>query len=126
MSAETFEAVRQLVPTLSERRIQVARSVLVDASTYQAAADRFGGTRQDAHKATAAVWTAYERYQAAERTRQASDETTLPEGWQRVTLDAPIELIEQLRKKIAKYQENTLEPAGGRPKKTRSTEGEPG
>lgn len=117
MSAEAFEAVRQLVPKLSELGTDVARAVLVDGSTYQAAADRFGGTRQNAHKATTAVWEAYERFR-------------------RATLGAPSELIEQLRAKLQEEQDvgKTSGDTRGsrragpknRQKKTRPANGEPG
>jgi hypothetical protein len=137
ISAETFEAVRAILPlTFSARRVDVARAVLVEGSTYQAAADRFGGTRQDAHKATTIVWAAHERYQAAERAKLAGQEAPLPEGWERVTLDAPTELIEQLRQKLQEYARDAKATegdassrskiAGSRRKKTRPANGEPG
>lgn len=116
----------QLLPTLSQHQINVARAVLVNQSTYQAAADRYGGTRQAAHKTTTAVWVAYERFKAAERAAEARAYADLPEGWERVTLDAPSELIEQIRKQLETYQENTPKPSPGRRKKTRPADGEPG
>lgn len=118
MSAETFEAVRRLVPNLSGLRIDVARAVLVDGSTYQAAADQFGGTRQNAHKATTTVWDAYERFQ-------------------RVALDVSPEVLELLRS--TNTSPDTVEVSSGDTgpgenrkdepesrKKTRPAKGEPG
>jgi hypothetical protein len=136
MDVVRFEAVLALLPTLSTRRTEVARAVLVDGSTYQEAADKFGGSRQDANKATVAVWDAYERYLATERAMIAGHEATLPKGWACVRLDAPAELIEQLREKLQVYQAEATAPAdvsagnggksGTRRKKTRPADGEPG
>lgn len=126
MSAETFAAVCQLVPNLSEHQVSVARAVLVEELTYQAAAERYGGTRQAAHKTTTTVWGVYERFKAAERVSQGFGDDPLPNGWECITINAPSELIEQIRRQLKTYQEKAATPFRGAPKKPRPADGDPG
>lgn len=100
MTADDFDVVSALLPSLSGKRLQAARAVLVDGATYQASADRFGGTRQGIYKATRTVWMAYEHYQVAKLVEHSA---YLPEGWVRVQIEGPVELIEKFRDEVRAY-----------------------
>jgi hypothetical protein len=110
MSAEDFDAVIALLPSITGPKRDAARAVMVDRVTYKAACtttEGYAATPQALNQVTGRIWTVYERYKAAEETRKAEATATLPPGWERVTLDAPAELIEQFRKKIEAARKKT-------------------
>jgi hypothetical protein len=102
MSAASFNAIRHLLPNVGAARLDMARDVLVEGKTYQEAADKCGSTRQAATKVINAVWKEYERYEAAKETER--QERITREGWQCIELDAPNELVAQIRALIDGYQ----------------------
>jgi hypothetical protein len=109
MSAEDFDAVIALMPNIIGPKRDAARAVMVDRKTYKDACKTTEGDLipQALNYITGRIWMVYERYKAAEEVRKAEAAATLPPGWERVTLDAPAELIEQFRKKIEAARKKT-------------------
>lgn len=68
LSESEFEAVAHLAVALagfSPDRLKAARMVMVDGSTYQSAADAFGGTRQGVSKTVTRLRQMLLEYQKA-------------------------------------------------------------
>ena len=107
MTAVEFEALRPLLK-ISEDRMAAARAVLVDGLTYQAAGDRFGWTRQAAGDAVDVVWRTLQRYHESQKAA-VNTGTSLPDGWEQVTLIAPSYLIPKFRDEIAEATQQPMQ-----------------
>jgi hypothetical protein len=116
MTAVEFEALRPLLK-ISDDRMAAARTVLVDGLTYQAAGDRFGWKRQAAGDAVDVVWRTLQRYHESQKAA-VNTGTSLPDGWEQVTLIAPSYLIPKFRGEIAEATQQPMQQtkAVGRPK----------
>ncbi|RZI54573.1 MAG: hypothetical protein EOP12_02175 [Pseudomonas sp.] len=109
MSANEFEALRPLM-SISKDRQDAARMALVDGQTLQGIGNIYKLTRQAVGSSVSAVWKVYERWQESQRAAAAASEN-VPEGWERITIIAPSELI-------AKFKSEVAQAAGGTPIKT--------
>lgn len=107
MTAVEFEALRPLL-NISEDRMAAARAVLVDGLTYQAAGDRFDWTRQAAGDAVDVVWRTLQRYHESQKAA-VNTGTSLPDGWEQVTLIAPSYLIPKFRGEIAEATQQPMQ-----------------
>lgn len=96
LTKEEFDALRPFLNT-SEDRIQAAYSCMVDGLTYAEAAKPFGWSRQSVYDVVQRVWKA----QAAYLESQAMN-LIMPPGWEKVTLIAPVDLINKFRQEIEK------------------------
>lgn len=97
MTAAEFDAVKPFL-NISEERIKAARMALVDQMTLQAVGNIFGWTRQAVGFCVNAVW---EKFQAYQQSLTAQAGNGVPEGFERVTLVAPKELIPGFYAQIA-------------------------
>jgi hypothetical protein len=109
MTANEFEALRPLM-SISKDRQDAARMALVDGQTLQGIGNIYKLTRQAVGSSVSAVWKVYERWQESQRAAAAASEA-IPEGWERITIIAPSELI-------AKFRSEVTQAAGGTPIKT--------
>lgn len=97
MTAAEFAAVVPFL-NISEERIKAARMALVDQMTLQGVGSIFGWSRQAVGDCVGVVWREFQAYQESQN---AQDAGHLPEGWERVTLVAPKELIQSFYGQIA-------------------------
>ena len=109
MTAAEFEAVLPHLSGMTEDRIKGARAALVDNVKLVDIANLYGWqNKQDVAGAVNTVWKIYQRLKISLRVAEEagfrySEETPdLPEGWRRVTLDAPEYLIEIFKAEIEK------------------------
>lgn len=109
MSANEFEALRPLM-SISKDRQDAARMALVDGQTLQGIGNIYKLTRQAVGSSVSAVWKVYERWQESQRAAATVSEV-IPEGWERITIIAPSQLI-------AKFKSEVAQVAGGTPIKT--------
>jgi hypothetical protein len=107
MIAADFEAVRPLLK-ISDDRVDAARAVLVDDSTYQTVADQFGWSRQAVGDAVNIVWRTLQRYHESQKAT-ANAGLSLPDGWEQVTLIAPSYLIPKFRGEIAEATQQPMQ-----------------
>lgn len=107
MIAADFEAVRPLLK-ISDDRVDAARAVLVDDSTYQTVADQFGWSRQAVGDAVNIVWRTLQRYHESQKAT-ANAGMSLPDGWEQVTLIAPSYLIPKFRGEIAEATQQPMQ-----------------
>jgi hypothetical protein len=106
MSANEFEALRPLM-SISKDRQDAARMALVDGQTLQGIGNIYKLSRQAVGSSVSAVWKVYERWQESQRTVAASSEN-IPEGWERITIIAPSELIAKFKSEVAQAANGTL------------------
>lgn len=99
LTAPEFDAVRPLM-NISDDRLNAARMALVDGMTMQGVASVYSWSRQAVSDAVMAVWRQYERYQESQRAMDNAG-MVLPPGWEKVTLIAPVAIIERVRSEIA-------------------------
>lgn len=97
MTAAEFDAVKPFLK-ISEERIKAARMALVDQMTWKEVGDIFGWKRQAVGFCVKAVWEKFGAYQESLAAQVGSD---LPDGFERVTLIAPKELIPGFYAQIA-------------------------
>jgi hypothetical protein len=118
MTAAEFDAVKPFL-NISEERIKAARMALVDQMTLQAVGDIFGWSRQAVGFCVNAVWEKFAAYQESLTAQVGSD---LPEGYERVTLVAPKELIPGFYAQIAAAvaAKGSAEESAQEKKKTRA------
>lgn len=104
LSAVDFEAVVPFLSGISDKRVTAARLHLVDGETYQIVSDRFGWSRAAVAGCVNTVWA---KWQALEQSRAIAPEVRrLPEGWERVTVIVPRELIPRIQRMIAEHADN--------------------
>lgn len=106
MSANEFEALRPLM-SISKDRQDAARMALVDGQTLQGIGNIYKLTRQAVGSSVSAVWKVYERWQESQRASATASED-IPEGWERITIIAPSELIAKFRSEVAQAAGETL------------------
>jgi hypothetical protein len=106
MSANEFEALRPLM-SISKDRQDAARMALVDGQTLQGIGNIYKLTRQAVGSSVSAVWKVYERWQESQRASATASED-IPEGWERITIIAPSELIAKFRSEVAQAAGGTL------------------
>lgn len=97
LTAAEFDAVAPFL-NISEDRKKAARMALVDQMTLQSVGNVFGCTKQAVADCTTRVWREFEAYQQSLNAQRAGE---LPEGWERVTLVAPKELVASFYAQIA-------------------------
>jgi hypothetical protein len=111
LTAPEFEAIRPML-RMTEDRIEAARLALVEGQTLQGVANIFNWkSRQAVGDAVRIAWGAYEKYQEG-KSAEANAGVLMPEGWERVELVAPRELIELFRAQIEEAREAL--PSGAR------------
>jgi hypothetical protein len=104
MTAAEFEAVRHLL-NISDERVEAARLALVGGHTNAGIAKQFGWkSRQAVGECVDAVWQALQRYREAQKA-QASAGSVLPQGYEMVTLAAPVDLIDKWRSELAVHED---------------------
>lgn len=105
ISGVEFAAIRPLLTTISEERIEAARLALVEGNRHSAIAEQFGWTRPAVTDAARVVFQKVEAYrQSQEALRQAQGGEGVPPGWERAELIAPAALIEKFRAEIPTIQ----------------------
>lgn len=97
MTAAEFDAVAPFL-NISEDRKKAARMALVDQMTLQSVGNIFGWKKQTVADCIAPVWREFDAYQ---KSLNAQREGELPDGWERVTLVAPKELVASFYAQIA-------------------------
>lgn len=65
LTGHEFDALRPLLTSISQERIEAARSAMVDGSTLQSIATRYGWTKPAVSKCVAVVWAQHEKFTAA-------------------------------------------------------------
>lgn len=101
MSEIEFEALRPLMKNLSDDRLDAARAALVAGESFAVIAPRHGWkSRQAVGSVVAAVWDKHLQFQEAMRLMGGLED--LPEGWERVTIDAPKELVSKFLVQVEK------------------------
>lgn len=90
MTAGEFDTVMPFLRNISDDRKRAARMALVDDMTLQGIGNIFGWSRQAVSICVNTVWREFQAYQESLHAQQRGH---LPEGWERVTLVAPSELI---------------------------------
>lgn len=98
MTAAEFESVMPFLRNISEERKKAARMALVDGMTLQGIGNIFGWSRQAVSICVDVVWREFQNYQDSLNAQQKGH---LPDGWERVTLVAPAELIPGFYAQIA-------------------------
>ncbi len=94
MTIDEFETVRPLL-TISEPRIEAAYSSLVLGEVYQKVADRYGWSRQSVNETAALVLSVFDAYMLARQTELKRRKSHLPDNWDVLTIEAPMDLIEK-------------------------------
>ena len=121
MTALEFAAFR---PSLRNdpTRIEVARLVLVEGWTHEAAGQAYGLSRQNVTDLMKLVGKAHERYVSAQEEVDRAVAAMLPPDWERATVVAPKALVAKLRDDAAKALQ--MQAAGGQeksPKRSRAS-----
>ncbi|HDS0942801.1 TPA: hypothetical protein QDZ12_006177 [Pseudomonas putida] len=98
MTSAEFDAVLPFLRGISDERKKAARLALVDGMTLEGVGNIFGWTRQSVNTCVRVVWREFEAYQESLNARQSEH---LPDGWERVTLVAPADLIPGFYAQIA-------------------------
>lgn len=114
MTALEFAALRPLLRNEPER-VEVARLVLVEGMTHEAAGQQYGLSRQNVSSLMVMVLRVHERFVRAQAEADAAVAALLPPGWERATVVAPKALLAKLREDAAQALQ---EQAGGRPEKS--------
>ncbi|MFL9951110.1 TrfB-related DNA-binding protein [Paraburkholderia agricolaris] len=65
LTGHEFDALRPLLTSISQERIEAARSAMVDGATLQSIASRYGWTKPAVSKCVAVVWAKHEKFTAA-------------------------------------------------------------
>lgn len=100
LTAAEFEAVRPLL-NLAEHRIDAAYAALVNDEVLQQIADRHGyKSRQAVNDAINAVWATFQAYKVAQQAEIAALNSNLPDGWEIVSIAAPVDLIKEFKAKV--------------------------
>jgi len=108
MTAAEFDAVLPHLTGMSEDRIKAARAALVDNVKLVDIGKLYGWQKQGVGSAVNIVWKIFERVKESLRVAEqegispAGQPSDLPEGWRRVTLEAPEHLIEMFKAEIEK------------------------
>lgn len=108
MTAAEFESVMPFLRNISEERKKAARMALVDGMTLQGIGNIFGWSRQAVSICVDVVWREFQNYQDSLNAQQKGH---LPDGWERVTLVAPADLIPGFYAQIA--EATARKKAGG-------------
>jgi len=103
MTAQEFAALEPFLKNISADRVKAARLVLVDDMTHAAAAQviNLGWTRQAVADCVRVVARRFAAFQKANAIAQS--DRSIPEGWERITLVSPRELIPRFYAQIAAY-----------------------
>ena len=101
MTAAEFEAVRPLLK-LSKDRIDAAYSALVLGDVLQLIADQYGWTRQAVNDVERIVWATFQSYKVARQAEVDALNRDLPDGWQMVSIAAPVDLIEKFQEEVTR------------------------
>jgi len=110
MTAAEFEAVLPHLTGMSEDRIKAARAALVDNVKLVDIGKLYGWQKQGVGSAVNIVWKAFERVKESLRVAEekgviySEGTPNLPDGWKRITLDAPEYLIEIFKAEIEKIR----------------------
>lgn len=108
MTAAEFDLVLPHLSGMTEDRIKAARAALVDNVKLVDVGKLYGWQKQGVGSAVNIVWKAFQRVKESlrlaeeEGVRYSDEIPDLPNGWKRVTLDAPEYLIEIFRAEIEK------------------------
>ena len=108
MTAAEFESVLPHLSGMSEDRIKAARAALVDNVKLVDVGKLYGWQKQGVGSAVNIVWKIFQRVKESLRVadeagfKYSDDTPDLPDGWKRVTLDAPEYLIEIFKSEIEK------------------------
>uniref|UniRef100_UPI00402BC734 hypothetical protein n=1 Tax=Methylomonas sp. SPW-1 TaxID=3438877 RepID=UPI00402BC734 len=108
MTIDEFETVRPLL-TISEPRIEAAYSSLVLGEVYQKVADRYGWSRQSVNETAALVLSVFDAYTLARQTELERQKGLLPDNWDVLTIEAPVDLIEKFVPEVLSRREAELE-----------------
>ena len=109
MSAAEFDAVVPLL-SMSESRLNAARSALVDNEKLEDIARPNGWDKQTVGGAVNIVWKAFQKVKESLRLAELGgvsylrDELDLPDGWKRVCIDAPEYLIEIVQAEVERLK----------------------
>lgn len=101
MTTAEFEAVRPLL-NISKDRIDAAYSALVLGKVLQQIADQYGWSRQAVNDAANIVWATLQSYKVAQQAEVKALNQDLPEGWEMVSIAAPVDLIEKLKEEVTR------------------------
>jgi hypothetical protein len=104
MTTAEFEAVRPLL-SISKDRIDAAYSALVLGEVLQKIADQYGWTRQAVNDAASIVWSTLQAYRIAQQAEVKALNQHLPDGWEMLSIAAPVDLIEKFKKEVARRTE---------------------
>ena len=108
MTAAEFESVLPHLSGMSDDRIKAARAALVDNVKLVDVGKLYGWQKQGVGSAVNIVWKIFQRVKESlrvaeeEGVRYSDGSPDLPDGWKRVTLDAPEYLIEIFKAEIEK------------------------
>lgn len=100
MTAAEFAAVRPLL-NISKDRIDAAYSALVLGNVLQLIADEYGWSRQAVNDAANVVWSTLQAYRLAQQAEVNALNHHLPDGWEMLSIAAPVDLIEKLKQEVA-------------------------
>lgn len=107
MTGHEFDTIRPLL-NISAERENAARLAIVDGQTLKSVATLYGWSHQAVSDAVTVVWNTFERYRESQHVA-ANAVTSLPPGWEQVTLTAPHHLIPKFRAEIAQAHTEKLD-----------------
>ena len=113
MTAAEFESVLPHLSGMSDDRIKAARAALVDNVKLVDVGKLYGWQKQGVGSAVNIVWKIFQRVKESLRVaeeegfRYSDGPPDLPDGWKRVTIDAPEYLIEIFKAEIEKARRLT-------------------
>ena len=118
LTAHEFAAFRPFLRNDPDR-VEVARLVLVEGLTHEAAGQRYGLSRVNVTMLMAAVAKSYERHQRAQAEADQAVAALLPPGWERATVVAPRQLLERLRAEVENAAQSSTMAKEKSPKRSR-------
>ena len=104
MTPAQFEMIQPLL-RISDNRKKAARLALVDGVPLRLVGEQLGCSKQAVWDAVNIVWRTLNDYYKSQR-EEVNSETILPPGWARVTLVAPIYLIEKIIWSLKRFYSN--------------------
>lgn len=100
MTDSEFQAVRPLL-NISQNRIDAAYSALVLGVVLQRIADQYGWSRQAVNDAANVVWNTLTAYRLAQEAEVKALNRLLPDGWEMLSIAAPVDLIEKIKQEVS-------------------------
>ncbi|OAI10729.1 hypothetical protein A1359_15830 [Methylomonas lenta] len=107
MTIDEFETVRPLL-TISEHRIEAAYSSLVLGEVYQKVAVRYGWSRQSVNETASIVLSVFDAYMLAKKIEHKAQKSHLPDNWDVLTIEAPMDLIKQFVSEVSIRRETEI------------------